>query len=81
MAPVATLSKWGNGAGILVPKAIRDELGLEVGDRVRFETTGPGRVSLVAERRPWTLSSLMAGYDGPTPEFIDPGTSFGKEVW
>lgn len=81
MSPTATLSKWGNGVGLLVPKAVRDALGLGVGDRVRFESTDDGRVELVPEGGPWTLHSLMAGYDGPAPDFVDPGASFGREVW
>lgn len=28
-----------------------------------------------------TLTSLMAGYDGPKPELIDLGKSMGRELW
>lgn len=28
MAPTATLTRWGNGMGVLIPKAVRDKLGL-----------------------------------------------------
>lgn len=81
MEPTATLARWGNGMGVLIPKAARDRLGLELCDKVRFEESGDGGVELVPEKQPWTLSSLMAGYDGPRQEFIDPGTSVGREVW
>ena len=82
MEPTATLARWGNGMGVLIPKVVRDRLGLELGDKVRFEESGRRRGrSWSPEKQPWTLSSLMAGYDGPRQEFIDPGTSVGREVW
>ena len=81
MTSVATLTKWGNGAGLLIPKAVRETLGIKVGDSIRFETTTTGQVTLVADKRPWTLHDLMEGYDGATADFIDPGRSFGREEW
>lgn len=72
--------KWGNGAGLLLPKSVRESLGLHVGDRVRF-TVGEGEATLEPAEREWTLHGLMKGYAGPKPEFIDPGLSAGKEVW
>lgn len=80
MAPSATLSRWGNGVGLLIPKAVRDEAGFELGDRVTFSAR-EGVVQIQAEDAEWTLHDLMAGYTGPAPEFIDPGASVGSEVW
>lgn len=76
-----TLNKWGNGAGFLVPKKMRDELGVKAGDELDLVVTDDGglRVSPV-KKRP-TLHDLMAGYEGPVPEFIDPGESKGREIW
>ena len=54
---------------------------LKVGDKVRFEDSADGGVELLPEKPAWTLSSLMAGYEGPRPECIDPGASYGREVW
>lgn len=33
----ATLSKWGNSQGILIPKALCNALGLKIGDKLELE--------------------------------------------
>lgn len=76
-----TLNKWGNGAGILVPKKMRDELGMKPGDELDVATTADGAIRIAPARTRPTLHSLMAGYGGPAPEFIDPGKSAGREIW
>jgi antitoxin component of MazEF toxin-antitoxin module len=80
MTMTATLSKWGNGVGVLLPKAAREEAGLEPGDRVRM-ISREGSITIVREDQGWTLHELMRGYDGPPPEVVDTGEPFGREVW
>lgn len=80
MTATATISKWGNGAGILIPKSVREMLGLNIGDKVRFEVNGK-KATIELDERPWTLHELMKDYKGPKPEFIDPGQSVGREIW
>ena len=80
MSSMATVTKWGNGVGLLLPKSIREDSGIGVGDRVRMEARD-GAVTIMREDAGWTLHDLMAGYSGPAPEFIDPGASYGREVW
>lgn len=76
----ATLTKWGTSAGVVIPKALRSELKLSVGDKLDIRQEGRSIV-LTPKEREWTLSSLMEGYDGPPPEVIDAGEPMGREVW
>ena len=80
MTAMATLTRWGNGAGLLIPKSVREDAGLKVGDRVRMEAR-EGRVTIYREDAGWTLRDLMEGYDGPAPDPIDMGAPYGREVW
>lgn len=78
--PTATLTKWGTSAGVVIPKALRSELKLSVGDKLDIRQEGHSIV-LTPKEREWTLSSLMEGYDGPPPEVIDTGEPVGREAW
>lgn len=75
----AVVTRIGNSAGIAIPKELRKD-GYHLGDRVNIEKHGNALLVTPVEE-PMTLQSLMKGYDGPKPEFIDPGASFGKEIW
>ncbi len=76
----ATLTKWGASAGIVIPKAMRKQLGLSVGDKVELQEQD-GAILVKPAEKEWTLSSLMRGYTGPPPAPIDPGVSVGRELW
>jgi len=76
----ATLTKWGTSAGIVIPKALRRDLGIAVGDKLEIQREGD-KIALTPHEQDWTLSSLMRGYDGPPPEVIDAGEPMGREVW
>ena len=80
MAATATMTKWGNGVGLLIPKSMRVEAGIGLGDRVRMEARD-GVITIYSEDAGWNLHDLMEGYDGPAPEFIDPGMPVGREIW
>lgn len=75
-----TLTKWGNSAGVIIPKVVWEGMGLSIGDQMEIESDGHS-ISMKPKNELWTLSSLMEGYDGEKPEFIDPGQSVGKEMW
>ena len=74
-----TMTRIGNSVGIALPKEIRGTF-FKAGDKVHVESEGAKIIITPANERP-TLESLMRGYNGPKPEFIDPGESVGKEVW
>ncbi len=75
----AVLTRIGNSVGIAIPKELRKN-GFNLGERVNIEKRGNSLVVTRVEE-PMTLQSLMRGYDGPKPEFIDLGVSSGKEIW
>ena len=78
----ATLTKWGNGRGILLPKEMCDALSLSIGDSVSLVLDEASRTVTLENPEAYTLTALMAGYDGPKPGEIDaPGESVGGELW
>ncbi len=79
MVKTAVLTRIGNSVGVAIPKEFRTA-GFEQGQRVQIEQTPDALVIRPISARP-TLHSLMQGYNGPTPEFIEPGASMGKEIW
>lgn len=84
----ATLTKWGNSQGILIPKRICEEAGLVVGDRVVIDVQ-KGNILIkqpdkprYRRKRTTTIEELFAGYNGGyRPEEMDWGTPTGKEMW
>ncbi len=79
MVKSAVLTRMGNSVGVAIPKEFRTA-GFEQGCRVEIEKTADALIIRPVNERP-TLQSLMRGYDGPSPEFIDPGASMGGELW
>ena len=92
----ATLNKWGNSQGIILPKAICDAMGLSIGDKLNLIATEDHIEVKPAKRsyhRTKKLSaedvfSLWQGeYETPTDfpktigNEIDYGAPAGKEVW
>ncbi len=78
----ATLTKWGNGRGILLPKEMCEALSLSVGDSVSLVLDESSRTVVLENPKAYTLSALMAGYDGPKPGEVDaPDASVGGELW
>lgn len=75
----ATITRVGNSVGLIIPKEYRVP-GFSQGDKVQIEKTD-GALIIRPIKEPMTLQSLMRGYDGPKPEFIEPGASIGKEIW
>ncbi len=73
------MTRVGNSVGVIIPKELR---GAEFrqGDRVNIDRRGDSLVITPADE-PMTLQSLMHGYTGPKPEFIEPGASMGREAW
>ena len=76
----ATLTKWGTSAGIVIPKALRRDLGLAVGDKLEIQREGD-KIVLTPHEQDCALSWLMRGYGGPPPEVVDAGEPMGREGW
>lgn len=64
--------KWGNGLGILLPRAIVKELGIEAGDELEFDVDNGQIIIFDPEKDKdrlliprYKLEDLLAGYEGP----------------
>jgi len=74
-----TLSKWGNGQGILLPKQLCEKLGLKTGDKLTVDAQ-EGKLIIKPEKS-YRIESLLEGYTGPKPEEYDWGKPMGREMW
>ena len=84
----ATLSKWGNGQGLLIPKHVCEEVGISVGDRVELAVDETGALMIRPEtthfkrRKVVSMDDLFKNYSGDyKPSEIDWGEPVGKELW
>ncbi len=87
MAPTTTkIARWGNSQGIMIPRAVLREAGLEVGDRVEIGMDGASRLTVAPARRRWraprrvSAAELFADYEGAQPGELDWGAAVGAEV-
>ena len=91
----ATLTKWGNSQGVLIPKSICEKYGLSVGDKLVIEQ-GVSGIELKPQKRTYQrthaidLDELFDGWTGtyePPSDWpligneIDWGAPVGEEVW
>lgn len=79
--PTATLSKWGNSQGFLVPKDICESLHLRIGDKLHMRVD---QGSIVVEpQHDYTLEGRMRDWDGVRYQSIetDWGSPVGHEMW
>ena len=79
---LATVSKWGNSRALRIPKALAEEVGIDIGSKVEL-IAEEGQLRVVPAKRPkYTLEELVAQI---TPENrhgeIDTGPAVGKEIW
>lgn len=62
------LKKWGNGIGILLPKAILDMLTLKVNDEVEINVINDNIVISPVKRKHLTLAQRFSEYEGETSQ-------------
>ena len=77
----ATLTKWGNSQGVVIPKDFCDQMRIKPGDRLSVSFDGV-RVT-IEPKRDHTLEARLARWDGgrfETAEY-DWGEPVGEEVW
>lgn len=93
--PTATLSRWGNGQGILIPKSLCDEIGAKVGDKFVLTVRGDGFTVNRSEHafrrtKKMDIADVFGDWDGEyaLPEDlnacgneVDWGKPSGKEMW
>ncbi|MCL2806983.1 MAG: AbrB/MazE/SpoVT family DNA-binding domain-containing protein [Coriobacteriia bacterium] len=77
-----TLTKWGNGQGVRIPKLICDELNLSAGDVLEIKVYDNGIHMSKTQRKPQSLSELFTNYSGDyQPVEWDAGEPVGREAW
>jgi antitoxin MazE len=79
---MSTVQKWGNSLGVRIPKAIAEQVNLENGTPVDFDTAG-GVLTIRPKRRRLrpTLAALLAKAKGPSPHrALDSDRPRGREL-
>lgn len=77
----ATLTRWGNSQGIIIPRDFCDQMKIKPGDKL--EMIFDGTKITVKPKCEHTLEARLAQWDGgkfKTQEY-DWGEPVGKEIW
>jgi antitoxin component of MazEF toxin-antitoxin module len=79
---ITTVRKWGNGYGVLLPKAFVDELSLKSAE-LKTEMRGSSVIfTKVAKPKKVTLEDLVRGiHKRNRHKLVDFGKPQGKEIW
>lgn len=77
----ATLTRWGNSQGVIIPKDFCDQLRIRPGDKL--EMTLDGTKIVMEPKREHTLEARLAQWDGGRFETHEYGWGEpeGKEIW
>ena len=80
-----TIKKWGNSAGMVIPGALMDELGVKIGQSLEAEVMN-NQLIMKPIRKKYTLEELLAQGDPSAPKVSEEDTwgkdnPLGKEVW
>lgn len=77
-----SIKKWGNGAGILLPKVILDMLSIKINDPVEISIKEQNIIISPVRKKHLTLAERFANYEGKTKqeEYWSDGPT-GKEVF
>jgi antitoxin component of MazEF toxin-antitoxin module len=83
----ATLYKWGNSQGLIIPKKICNAAGFKVGDTAEIRVDEHGRIIVAhqespryARRKVVSLEELAAGWQGRRESDEWGGVDVGAEV-
>jgi len=76
-----TISQWGNGKAVRIPKKYLDFLGLEENDAVEISLSENTIMIKPTEHKPKSLKELFQGYEGDykCTEW-DTGVPVGREI-
>lgn len=80
--PEITVSKWGNGQGIHIPKKITEEANIRLGDKFLILFTGDSIILKPVKKKYPSISQRFDHYNGSlklTEEWNSKPT--GKEIW
>lgn len=80
------LQKWGNSCGIRIPKALLNELNIEIGDKLEI-TKSENSINInKIEHRHLTIEDMFQEFyktheEVPQEKEIDWGEPVGREIW
>ncbi|MCL2137458.1 MAG: AbrB/MazE/SpoVT family DNA-binding domain-containing protein [Coriobacteriia bacterium] len=86
MNTISTLSKWGNGQGIRIPKAICEQIGASIGDAVDIRVDHDNTLILVfpktkyQRRKKSTIDDLLKNQNSDFTSDDPWGDDIGAEV-
>ena len=79
---ITSVRKWGNGHGVLLPKAFVDTLGLA---HAEVSTVLQGSSIVLTKKtskKKMTLKDMVKGMNSADPhKLVDWGRPMGKEIW
>lgn len=80
---LAKVQKWGNSLALRLPKALADEIDVQLDSPVNISVQGHAIViEPVREQKVYSLEQLLAGVrEDNLHREADYGSSEGKEVW
>ena len=82
MTLAATISKWGNGQGIRLPKTLMELLEWENNDKLEIIVEKGNKRIRKAERKRKSIQELFANYKGEYKnQEINWGEPQGEEIW
>ena len=76
---LTTISKWGNGLGVRIPKNILSASGIREQDDVMVSVDG-NRI-IITKAMPTSIKELFDNYPIEKQQEIDWGKSQGEEIW
>lgn len=65
---IGRIKKWGNGTGILLPRAILDMLSIKTDDAVEISVTDQSIIISPVKKKHLTLAERFASYEGETKQ-------------
>lgn len=83
MALTTSISKWGNGQGIRIPKNILDFLNWKESEKVEIILEDDSiKIKKITATKRKNIKELFENYDGVyKKEVIEWGEPVGKEIW
>jgi len=76
---IISLSKWGNGQAVRLPRKILKEANISLNDNFEITVEDKKITLQVTDKLP-TLKELFDGWDGNPPESFDWGDPVGREL-
>jgi antitoxin MazE len=80
MQVVRHIQKWGNSAGVRLPKQVLDQANLETGQLVLIDMRGSSIVLTPVRTSPTKLPALADLLEGVTPEQVGGEFDWGPEL-